>query len=198
MRKNLITSIVVSVALLTLGGSIKILNALDTLVMEEMVLPAPISLKINDVDFNIDQAEFTKSQYCSKDGAFTFFFTSTFPHAFTLRMVLESDEPFRLNHRYEIPYNDGTLSAVLQDYNFKKEDDHATSGWIEFTKFEKEGGILTRNGEVMCSIEGRFGFTVSDTGCPDKNMQITEGCTLILCKLYVYSHQKMANYVLII
>lgn len=176
MRKNLITSIVVSVALLTLGGSIKILNALDTLVMEEMVLPAPISLKINDVDFNIDQSEFTKSQYCSKDGAFTFFFTSTFPHAFTLRMVLESDEPFRLNHRYEIPYeHDGTLSAVLQDYNFRKEDDHATSGWIEFTKFEKEGGILTRNGEVMCSIEGRFGFTVSDTGCPDKNMQITEG-----------------------
>ena len=45
----------------------------------------------------------------------------------------------------------------------------------EFTKFEKEGGILTRNGEVMCSIEGRFGFTVSDAGCPDKNMQITEG-----------------------
>lgn len=176
MQKNIITSIVVSIALLTLGGSIKLLRAVDALVMDDMSFPAPISLNINDINFNVEEAEFTKSQYCSKDGAFTFFFTTGFPHAFTLRMVVESDEPFRLNHRYELSNeNGGCLSAVLQDYKFNKEDDHATSGWIEFTSFEKEGGILTRNGDVMCSIEGRFGFTVADAENPAGNMEITEG-----------------------
>lgn len=164
MRKNIITFIVFSLAALALGGSIMMLNAVDALSMDEMTMPTPVSLMVEDARFSVSDQDNTNSQYCSKDESFTFFFATTFPNAFTLRMIVDSEEPFRLNHRYEIPLKDGGMSlAGLQNYNFAKEDDYATSGWIEFTSFEKEGGILTREGEVRCSIEGRFGFTLSDS-----------------------------------
>ncbi len=139
-------------------------------------MPASISLNVDDLHFSINEAEFTQSQYCSKDEAFTFYLASKFPHAFTFRMVIDSNEPFKLNHRYEIPFEDaGTSLAGLLDYGFNKEDDYATVGWIEFTNFEKEGGILTREGEVRCSIAGKFGFTASSTDRPDRKIEITEG-----------------------
>ena len=152
------------------------LNAVDSMMLEDMSMPATVSLNIDQVKFNVHEADFTKSQYCSKDGAFTFFFATTFPNAFTLRMVVDSEEPFKLNHRYEIPFeNSGHSLAGLQNYNFAREDDFATTGWIEFTRFEKEGGILTRDGEVRCAIEGRFGFTASSSSRPESSLEITEG-----------------------
>lgn len=176
MSKNIITYTILTAAVLTLGGSIKMLNAVDTLVVDEMPALTPVSLNVNDVNFNISEADFTKSQYCSRDSAFTFFFATTFPHAFTLKMVVDSKEPFKLNHRYEIPLGDaGSSFAGLQEYSFDKDDDYATSGWIEFTRFEREGGILTKEGEVRCAIEGRFGFKASDGIDPDKTLEITEG-----------------------
>ena len=176
MNKNLITYTVLFIAVLTLGGSLKMLRAIDTLAVEEMQMPAPISLNVNDICFNISESDFTSSQYCSKDGAFTFYFASTFPNAFTLRMIVDSKEPFRLNHRYEIPFESaGCSSAMLQDYSFGRNDDRATYGWIEFTGFEKEGGILTRDGQVLCSIEGRFGFTAASSDNPEETIEVTEG-----------------------
>ena len=152
------------------------LNAVDTLIMDEMAMPAPVSLMVDDIAFSVTEQSNTNSQYCSKDASFTFFFATTFPNAFTLRMVVDSEEPFKLNHRYDIPLKNGGISlAGIQDYNFGKEDDYATAGWIEFTNFEKEGGILTREGEVRCAIEGRFGFTVSDSTDPNRSIEITEG-----------------------
>lgn len=176
MRKNLITYIILSVAILTLGGSIKMLNAVDTLMMDEMSMPTPVSLNINNLNFTETDGEMTNSQYCSKDSSFTFFFATTFPHSFTLRMVVDSDQPFRLNYRYEIPFTEsGSSLAAIENYGFSKVDDVATKGWIEFTSFEKEGGILTRDGEVRCAIEGRFGFTASSQSNPDLTIDITEG-----------------------
>lgn len=170
MRKNIITFAIFSLAAFALGGSIKMLNAVDTLAMDEMTMPTPVSLMVDDAHFSVSDQNSTNSQYCSKDESFTFFFATTFPNAFTLRMIVDSEEPFKLNHRYEIPLKDGGMSlAGLQNYNFAKTDDYATSGWIEFTNFEKEGGILTREGEVRCAIEGRFGFTLSNS------TDITEG-----------------------
>ena len=152
------------------------LNAVDSMMLEDMSMPASVSLNIDEVKFNVNEADFTKSQYCSKDNAFTFFFATTFPNAFTLRMVVDSEEPFKLNHRYEIPFeNAGRSLAGIQDYNFAREDDFATTGWIEFTRFEKEGGILTRDGEVRCAIEGRFGFTATSSLCPKSSIEVTEG-----------------------
>lgn len=176
MRKNIITFAIFSLAAISLGGSIKMLNAVDTLIMDEMAMPAPVSLMVDDIAFSVTEQSNTNSQYCSKDASFTFFFATTFPNAFTLRMVVDSEEPFKLNHRYDIPLKNGGISlAGIQDYNFGKEDDYATAGWIEFTNFEKEGGILTREGEVRCAIEGRFGFTVSDSTDPNRSIEITEG-----------------------
>lgn len=176
MNKNIITYLIISFAVLSLGGSMKMLSAVDSMMLEEMTMPASISLNIEEVNFDMNEADFTRSQYCSKDSAFTFFFATTFPNAFTLRMVVDSEEPFKLNHRYEIPFGDsGKSLAGLQNYNFAREDDFATAGWIEFTRFEKEGGILTRDGEVRCAIEGRFGFTATNSSCPESSIEVTEG-----------------------
>ena len=176
MRKNIITSLILFIAALTLGGSIKMLNAIDTLMVDDMSMPAPVSLNIEDINFNVTENTYTNSQYCSKDGGFTFFFSTQFPDAFTLRMVVDSEEPFRLNHRYEIPFEDaGTSFACIEDYNFNKEDDHAVTGWIEFTDFQKEGGILTKDGEVRCAIEGRFGFTAASKSNPERTIEVTGG-----------------------
>lgn len=170
MRKNIITFAIFSLAAFALGGSIKMLNAVDTLAMDEMIMPAPVSLMVDEIPFSVSEQNCTNSQYCSKDASFTFFFATKFDNAFTLRMIVDSEEPFKLNHKYEIPLKEGGISlASLQNYNFGKDDDYATSGWIEFTNFEKEGGILTREGEVRCAIEGRFGFTLSNS------IDITEG-----------------------
>lgn len=174
MNKNFITYFILTLAIMTLGGSIKMLNAGDTLVMEEMEMPVPVSLNVNDLQFSVTEQDQTNSQYCSKDDSFTFFFATEFPNAFTLRMVVDSEEPFELNRRYEIPLENGGMSlAGLENYAIGKNDDFATAGWIEFTAFEKEGGILTRDGEVRCAIEGRFGFTVSGNG--SQPIEVTEG-----------------------
>lgn len=174
MNKNFITYFILCLAILALGGSIKMLNAGDTLAMDAMEMPAPVSLNVNDLHFSVSEQQQTKSQYCSKDASFTFFFATEFPNAFTLRMVVDSEDPFKLNHRYEIPLEEGGMSlAGLQNYAFGKDDDYATAGWIEFTAFEKEGGILTREGEVRCAIEGRFGFTVAGTG--SQPIEVTGG-----------------------
>lgn len=176
MQKNIITYTILLISALALGGSIKMLNAVDTLALDDMTMPTPVSLNINGIDFSVSNQENTSSQYCSKDGSFTFFFATTFPDSFTLRMVVDSQEPFRLNYRYEIPFeNAGTSLAGLQDYNFSKSDDYATSGWIEFTSFEKEGGILTKEGDVRCAIEGRFGFTAASTDNPERTIEVTGG-----------------------
>ena len=176
MRKNIIITLILLSAVLFLGGSIKMLNAIDTMMVDDMSMPAPVSLNIDDVNFNVRGNEYTNSQYCSKDGSFTFFFATTFPDAFTLRMVVDSEEPFRLNHRYEIPFEDaGKSFATIQDYRFRKDDDHAVKGWIEFTDFQKEGGILTKDGEVRCVVEGRFGFTAASIANPDKTIEVTAG-----------------------
>ena len=174
MNKNFITYFILSLAILALGGSIKLLNAGDTLAMDAMEMPAPVSLNVNDLHFSVSEQQQTNSQYCSKDASFTFFFATEFPNAFTLRMVVDSEEPFKLNHRYESPLEEGGMSlAGLQNYAFGKDDDYATAGWIEFTAFEKEGGILTREGEVRCAIEGRFGFTLAGTG--SQPIEVTGG-----------------------
>ena len=174
MNKNFITYFILSLAILALGGSIKLLNAGDTLAMDAMEMPAPVSLNVNDLHFSVSEQQQTNSHYCSKDASFTFFFATEFPNAFTLRMVVDSEEPFKLNHRYEIPLEEGGMSlAGLQNYAFGKDDDYATAGWIEFTAFEKEGGILTREGEVRCAIEGRFGFTLAGTG--SQPIEVTGG-----------------------
>ena len=176
MRNNIITFTIALLAALSLGGSIKMLNAVDTLSVDEMSMPAPVSLIVNALNFSVNEQENTSAQYCSKDASFTFFFATTFPNAFTLRMVIDSEEPFQLNRRYEIPLAEGGTSlAGLQNYHFNKNDDYATKGWIEFTNFEKEGGILTREGEVRCAIEGRFGFTISNNENPEKSIEVTEG-----------------------
>lgn len=174
MRKNIITLTILFAAVLALGGSIRLLNAVDTLMVDEMSMPVPVSLNIDEINFNVTEDEYTSSQYCSKDSAFTFFFSTRFPNAFTLRMVVDSEEPFKLNHRYEIPFeNGGTSFAALQDYNFSKGDDQAVKGWIEFTDFQKEGGILTKDGEVRCAIQGRFGFTAADGN--GRTIEVTGG-----------------------
>ena len=176
MRKNIITFTISLFAALSLGGSIMMLNAVDTLTIDDMSMPSPVSLNVNDLNFSVTEQHNTNAQYCSKDASFTFFFATKFPNAFTLRMVIDSEEPFRLNHRYEIPLKEGGMSlAGLQNYRFGKDDDYAKTGWIEFTSFEKEGGILTREGEVRCAIEGRFGFTATSTNNPDKSIEVTEG-----------------------
>lgn len=176
MNKNIITLAILVFSALTLGGSIKTLSAIDAFAVDEMSMPTPVSLDLEGVNFSVTDKECTNSQYCSKDESFTFFFATTFENAFTLRMVIDSEEPFKLNHKYEIPFeNSGTSLAVLQDYNFNKSDDYATTGWIEFTGFEKEGGILTREGEVRCAIEGRFGFTATSIENPEKKIDVTEG-----------------------
>lgn len=180
MNKNIITSAILIFSALTLGGSIKTLSAVDAFSVDEMSMPTPVSLNVEGVSFNVTDSKYTNSQYCSKDNSFTFFFATTFENAFTLRMVVDSEEPFKLNHRYEIPFeNSGASLAGLQNYNFNKSDDYATTGWIEFTGFEKEGGILTREGEVRCTIEGRFGFTATSNENPEKQINVTEGRFII-------------------
>lgn len=176
MNKNIITLAIIALSALTLGGSIKTLSAIDAFSVDEISMPTPVSLNLDGVNFSVSDKEYTSSQYCSKDNSFTFFFATTFENAFTLRMVVDSEEAFKLNHRYEIPFeNSGTSLAGLHDYNFNKSDDYATTGWIEFTGFEKEGGILTREGEVRCAIEGRFGFTATSTENPEIRINVTEG-----------------------
>ena len=176
MTKQIITSFIFACAALALGGSIMMLNAVDAFMVDEMSMPAPVTLDIDGINFSATDSENTNSQYCSKDGSFTFFLATTFDNAFTLKMVIDSEEPFKLNHRYEIPLREaGKSSAGIYDYNFGKNDDCAVAGWIEFTSFEKEGGILTRDGDVRCSIAGKFGFTASGTDNPEKTIEITEG-----------------------
>ena len=62
MRKNIITSLILFIAALTLGGSIKMLNAIDTLMVDDMSMPAPVSLNIEDINFNVTENTYTSSQ----------------------------------------------------------------------------------------------------------------------------------------
>ena len=49
------------------------------------------------------------------------------------------------------------------------------TGWIEFTDFQKEGGILTKDGEIRCAIEGRFGFIAASKSNPERTIEVTGG-----------------------
>ena len=116
MNKNIITLAIIAFSALTLGGSIKTLSAIDAFSVDEISMPTPVSLNLDGVNFSVSDKEYTSSQYCSKDNSFTFFFATTFENAFTLRMVVDSEEAFRLNHRYEIPFeNYGEVTETLYE-----------------------------------------------------------------------------------
>ena len=170
----------IAAALLVLASAScsKLLDNLSNQKEDEPV-SVPVSMEYDGVYFKEDLDERTSSQYYLRKESFSFFISTHFSGAMTLRMLVSSPDGFELDRWYPIPTEETenvweSFAEIEHNGAIKKTEDIAVSGKIRFTDFEQKGD-LKMTGEGYCSIKGEFELTVADTKQQDKTVKITKG-----------------------